>query len=37
MIAHGENIKIFCGNSNIEFAETICKELGVDMGKAVVK
>ena len=37
MIAHGENIKIFCGNSNIEFAKTICKELGVDMGQAVVK
>ena len=37
MIAYGDNIKIFSGNSNPEFAETICKELGVDMGKAVVK
>ena len=36
MIAYGD-IKIFCGNSNVKFAETICKELGVDMGKAIVK
>ncbi len=37
MIAYGENIQVFCGNSNPEFAKTICKELGLDMGKAVVK
>ena len=37
MIAYGDNIQIFCGNSNPEFAETVCKELGVPMGKAVVK
>ena len=37
MIAYGDNIKVFCGNSNPKFAETICKELGLDMGKAVVK
>ena len=37
MIAYGDNIKIFSGNSNPEFAETICKELGLDMGKATVK
>ena len=37
MIAYGDNIQIFCGNSNREFAETVCKELGVPMGKAVVK
>ena len=37
MIAYGENIQILCGNSNPEFAQTICKELGVEMGKAVVK
>ncbi len=37
MIAYGDNIKIFCGNSNPEFAETICKELGLTMGKSVVK
>ena len=37
MIAYSENIQIFSGNSNPEFAATICKELGIDMGKAVVK
>ena len=37
MITYGENIKIFCGNSNPEFAENICKDLGVDLGKAEVK
>ena len=37
MIAYGDNVKIFCGNSNPEFAATICKELGVEMGKSVVK
>ena len=29
MIAYGDNIKIFCGNSNPEFAKTVCKELGL--------
>ena len=37
MTAYGDNVKIFCGNSNVEFAETICKELGLPMGKSVVK
>jgi ribose-phosphate pyrophosphokinase len=37
MTAYGDNVKIFCGNSNKEFAETICKELGLPMGKGVVK
>lgn len=37
MIAYGENIQIISGNSNPQFAETICKELGLTMGKAVVK
>ena len=37
MIAYGDNIKIFCGNSNPAFAETVCKELGIPMGKSVVK
>ncbi|MGM9589257.1 MAG: ribose-phosphate pyrophosphokinase [Faecousia sp.] len=37
MIAYSENIKVFTGNSNPEFAKTICKELGVEMGKAEVK
>ena len=29
MIAYGENIQVFCGNPNPQFAQTICKELGV--------
>ncbi len=37
MIAYGENIKIFTGNSNPEFAKTVCKELGLPMGESVVK
>ena len=36
MIAYGENIQVFCGNSNPQFAQTICKKLGVPMGKAIV-
>ena len=36
MIAYGENIQVFCGNSNPQFEQTICKELGVPMGKAIV-
>ena len=37
MIAYGDNIKIFCGNSNPQFAETICRFLGVPLGRAEVK
>ncbi len=37
MIAYSENIKIFCGNSNPEFAKTVCKELGVNLGNGEVK
>ena len=37
MIAYGENIKIFCGNSNPEFAKTICKSLGIELGNSEVK
>ena len=37
MIAYSENIKIFCGNSNPAFAETVCKELGLEMGDGVVQ
>ena len=37
MIAYGENIKIFCGNSNPSFAQTVCKELGLEMGKGTVQ
>ncbi len=37
MIAYGENIKIFCGNSNPEFAQTVCDCLSLDMGRSVVR
>ena len=37
MIAYGDNIKIFCGNSNPAFAKTVCKELGISLGDSVVK
>ena len=37
MIAYGENTKIFCGNSNPAFAENVCKELGLTMGKGDVR
>lgn len=37
MIAYGDNIQIFSGNSNPQLAETICKILNVPMGKAIVK
>ena len=37
MIAYSEKIKVFTGNSNPEFAKTICKELGIELGKAEVK
>ena len=37
MIAYSENIKVFTGNSNPEFAKTICKELGITLGNAEVK
>ena len=36
MIAY-DNIKIFCGNSNREFAKTVCSELWIPMGKSTVK
>ena len=37
MIAYGENIKVFTGNSSPEFAKTICKELGIELGNSEVK
>ena len=37
MIAYGENTKIFCGNSNPEFAVNVCKELGLTIGKGIVR
>ena len=36
MIAYGENVKVFCGNSNPSFAQTVCKELGLPMGQGTV-
>ena len=36
MTAYGDNIKIFSGNSNPEFAETICKALIIPVGLAEV-
>ncbi len=37
MIAYSENIKIFCGNSNPAFAQTVCKELGLELGDGTVR
>lgn len=37
MIAYSENIKVFCGNSNPVFAQTVCKELGIELGNSIVK
>ncbi len=37
MIAYGENIKVFCGNSNPAFAKTVCRELGIELGKGTVQ
>lgn len=36
MIAHGNNIKIFSGNSNPELARTIAASLGLPLGNATV-
>ena len=36
MIAHGKDIKIFCGNSSKALAAAICKELGTRLGDAEV-
>ena len=37
MITYGTNVKVFCGNANPEFAQTICRELGLPLGKCEVK
>ena len=37
MIAYGDNVKVFSGNSNPAFAQAICRELGIEMGKSDVK
>src|SRR5699024_10053235 len=36
MIAHGKEIKVFCGNSNPTFAQGVCDELGVTLGRSEV-
>lgn len=36
MIAHGKDIKIFSGNSNRPLAESICHEMGLELGNAEV-
>jgi len=35
-MAHGKDIKIICGNSNIPFAEDVCRNIGVRLGSTVV-
>lgn len=37
MIAYGDNIKVFSGNSNPEFAKTVCRFLGVPLGESEVR
>ena len=37
MIAHGKEIKVFCGNAHPEFAKGICDELGLNIGEVEVK
>ena len=37
MIAHGKDIKVFCGNSNPKLAQDICKLMGTKLGEAEVK
>ena len=36
MIAHGKEIKVFCGNSNPALAEEICSQLYTKLGEATV-
>lgn len=36
MISHGKDIKIFTGNSNRVLAESICREMGLELGNAEV-
>ncbi|MBQ7523720.1 MAG: ribose-phosphate pyrophosphokinase [Oscillospiraceae bacterium] len=37
MIAHGKDVKVFSANANPEFAEGVCKTLGLPMGDCSVK
>ena len=36
MIAHGKEIKVFCGNSNPQLAKDICSELFMGLGNSAV-
>jgi len=35
-MAHGKDIKIICGNSNIPFAENVCRNIGLRLGSTNV-
>ncbi|MCL2247868.1 MAG: ribose-phosphate pyrophosphokinase [Oscillospiraceae bacterium] len=35
-MAHGKDIKIICGNSNIPFAEDVCRNIGLRLGSTNV-
>ena len=37
MIAHGKDIKVFCGNSNPKLAQDICSLMGTKLGDSEVK
>ncbi len=37
MIAYGDNVMVFSGNSNPEFAKTICQRLGIPLGNSDVR
>ena len=36
-MSHGRDIKIICGNSNIPFAESVCRNIGLRKGNSEVK
>ena len=36
MISHGKDVKVFCGNANKQFAEGVCKVLGLPLGDSTV-
>jgi len=35
-MAHGKDVKIICGNSNIPFAEDVCRDIGLRLGSTAV-
>ena len=37
MIAHGKDVKVFCGNSNPKLAADICRLMGTKLGESEVK